>query len=330
MSDGWIKLHRKLLESPVFRDSKLLHTWIMCLLEAAHAEHVTLLGRREVSLQPGEFVTGRQRAGQTTGLTEQEVRSALKTLESMRMIERRSTNKGSVVMVKNWGKYQTSDSETSKQPAENSANQGVMKNDRMIATSKQPAANQQVTTTEEYKETTEREITAREYFQDGSIRGDLSESDCLSVPNTLGDKQNAPAGQEGGKNEELEATPIPSDVSASAGIVLGLTSEPILLDWHRRGWAWDWISEALAITAGKEITGARGKRYAEVILQDWTAKGGPQRERNGSGGSGDRQSRTGSTPSRRAQGAQSGFGRGGSSADRGELLQRGRALLPDD
>lgn len=48
---GWIKLHRKLLDSPIFQNEKLFKVFAYCLMKASHKEHTQLVGRRVVHLQ---------------------------------------------------------------------------------------------------------------------------------------------------------------------------------------------------------------------------------------------------------------------------------------
>src|SRR5690606_38164552 len=56
---GWVSVHRKIMNNPVWQDPHLLKLWMLCLLEASHKEHDQLVGKQIVKLKPGEFVTGR-------------------------------------------------------------------------------------------------------------------------------------------------------------------------------------------------------------------------------------------------------------------------------
>ncbi|MDI5790859.1 hypothetical protein PO124_27985 [Bacillus licheniformis] len=56
---GWIKLHRKIKENPIFANSDMFKLWALCLIKATHKEHDQLVGNQMVKLLPGEFVTGR-------------------------------------------------------------------------------------------------------------------------------------------------------------------------------------------------------------------------------------------------------------------------------
>lgn len=48
--DGWIKLHRKIRENPVFNDMNLFRLWMICLTEATHKERDQMIGKQIVKL----------------------------------------------------------------------------------------------------------------------------------------------------------------------------------------------------------------------------------------------------------------------------------------
>jgi len=122
---GWVSLHRKLLENPIFKNHKLLQTFLYCLLKATHEDYKALIGDQLVDLKPGQLATGRKAISQATNLTEQNVRTALSKLEKLGILTITPTTKYSIITVVSWDLYQQS-------------NQQV--------TNSQPTSNQQVTT----------------------------------------------------------------------------------------------------------------------------------------------------------------------------------------
>lgn len=120
---GWIKLHRKLLDSPIFQNEKLFKVFAYCLMKASHKEHTQLVGRRVVHLQKGQFVFGRKRASEELRLKESTVRDYVKLLEKLGNIDIKSDNKFSVITVVNWAIYQNdeeiSDSKNDKKSTTN-------------------------------------------------------------------------------------------------------------------------------------------------------------------------------------------------------------------
>jgi hypothetical protein len=67
MAGDWIKLHRKMLDSPIFRHDGLFRLWAYCLLAANWRPRKWLVPGtlREVAVGRGQFVTGRLSLHQT-------------------------------------------------------------------------------------------------------------------------------------------------------------------------------------------------------------------------------------------------------------------------
>ena len=126
---GWIKLHRKLLDSPIFQNEKLFKVFAYCLMKASHKEHTQLVGRRVVHLQKGQFVFGRKRASEELRLKESTVRDYVKLLEKLGTIDIKSDNKFSVITVVNWAVYQNDEEiSDSKNDKKSTTNQQQMDN----------------------------------------------------------------------------------------------------------------------------------------------------------------------------------------------------------
>ncbi|MCC8191097.1 MAG: hypothetical protein LIP77_10770 [Planctomycetes bacterium] len=149
MAEGWVKVHRRLLDAAIMKRPKVNHFWIWCLLKASHSSVKTFVGHVEVGLSPGQFVFGRVKAAAETGLTEQEVRTCVKTLEAMGTIRvapllfqkgtssgpRKTTSLGSMLTIVKWQRYQGR-SEGENQPT-NQENTRVPPGSNQPPTSKQ-------------------------------------------------------------------------------------------------------------------------------------------------------------------------------------------------
>lgn len=103
--EGYVKLHRRLLEWEWFGDSSTMHV-LLCLLLNANWKEGRWLGH---VIPPGSVVTSREKIAAQTGLTEKQVRRALDNLEQGRVIERDRAGKGQLVTLVNWAKYQVAD-----------------------------------------------------------------------------------------------------------------------------------------------------------------------------------------------------------------------------
>lgn len=103
---SYIKLFRKLLNSPIFENEKALKIWIWCLLKATHIEREQLVGQQIVKLKKGEFVFGRNKASEELKMTESTIYKYVKLLEKLQMISIKSNNKFSIISIEKWEEYQ--------------------------------------------------------------------------------------------------------------------------------------------------------------------------------------------------------------------------------
>ena len=108
MPEGWIKLHRSLLNHMIFDNPKLLKVWNWCLLKARHEQGEIYFVRQKVFLQPGQFVFGRKKAAQELGMPPTTVWDYMKILEADRSIDISSTARYSIISITNWAHYQSS------------------------------------------------------------------------------------------------------------------------------------------------------------------------------------------------------------------------------
>ncbi len=141
---GWISLHRKLMDNPIYSNANMLKLWIHCLMKATHIEREQLVGNQMVHLDAGEFVTGRNALFDefNKGAKKDDYISArtlwrwLKNFEEWGMLSIKSGTKFSVVTVVNWSDHQSGDQQMSnKRPS-----------DDQQMTSNRPTDDQQVST----------------------------------------------------------------------------------------------------------------------------------------------------------------------------------------
>jgi hypothetical protein len=125
---GWIKIHRIpdghwLLDDPAGR-----FLWLELLTMATYKETKIKSGTGFKTIEVGSVVTSREELALKTGLGEQIIRSRLESFSKDQMITQQITNRGRVITICNWRKYQE---------RENQENQPI--------TDEQPAENQQIT-----------------------------------------------------------------------------------------------------------------------------------------------------------------------------------------
>lgn len=111
---GWISLHRKLMENAVWGDPNYLKLWIYCLFKASHQDHEQLIGNQMIQLKVGQFVTGRIALSDDLNrgvkpklrLDELTWWRHLKNLEKWGMLNIKTTNKYSVITIDKYEVYQ--------------------------------------------------------------------------------------------------------------------------------------------------------------------------------------------------------------------------------
>lgn len=157
---GWIKLHRKLLDSPIFQNEKLFKVFAYCLMKASHKDHTQLVGRRVVELEKGQFVFGRKRASEELRLKESTVRDYIKLLENLGTIVVKSDNKFSVITVVNWAIYQSMEENSDSKNDNKSTTNG-----QQINTNKNVKNGDNVKNGENEK----KKATAFDFFQDNGF-----------------------------------------------------------------------------------------------------------------------------------------------------------------
>ena len=117
--NGWVKLHRKMLDNPIImKDAEYLAVWMYLLLNATHAEYPALFKGEKIILQPGQLITGRKSIASILSVNESKVRRILDAFENDQQIDRQSSNQNTLISLKNWDKYQIFDQQ-SDQPSTN-------------------------------------------------------------------------------------------------------------------------------------------------------------------------------------------------------------------
>lgn len=115
-NNGWIKLHRKLLDNPIImKDADHLAVWMYLLLNATHAEYPALFKGQKIMLQPGQLITGRKSIADKLAVNESKVRRILDSFENDQQIDRQRSNQNTLISLKNWDRYQFFDQQIDQQ-----------------------------------------------------------------------------------------------------------------------------------------------------------------------------------------------------------------------
>ena len=128
---GYIKTFRKMLDWEWYKDIPVRILFEHCLLKANFKPKKW----QGIIIEVGSFVTSFDNLAFETGLTVQQVRTALNKLKSTGEVTSKSTSRYSIITIKNWNDYQESNTQDNKQ-----------------ITNNQQTNNKQITTTKESKE----------------------------------------------------------------------------------------------------------------------------------------------------------------------------------
>lgn len=165
--DGWIKLHRELLDHWIYKDSEYLKVWIEMLIRARYWDEPSkeLIGDQLVKVERGEFIFGRPKWSSRLGISEQRLKTLITKMIKEDMIEPiQKFPRFTLYRIKNYEKFNQQDNQQSNQHNNQqeshiqqgfdlSGNQHINQQDNQQSnqrsTSSQPAPNQQPTNNKE-------------------------------------------------------------------------------------------------------------------------------------------------------------------------------------
>ena len=131
---GYRKTYRKMLDWEWYTDVPVRVLFEHCLLKANYKEKKW----HGITIKCGSFITSYENLAFETGLTVQQVRTAINKLKSTGELTYQSTSRYSIITVNNWIEYQEDNTQINKQ-----------------ITNNQQTNNKQITTTKERKESKE-------------------------------------------------------------------------------------------------------------------------------------------------------------------------------
>lgn len=107
--EGWIKLHRLILDSQIFASEKGLKIWIWILLKANHKQRFVPItigkGETTILVERGQFVFGRFSAEEDLNIDGSTIYKWIKKMENMEMITINSNSHYSIVTVNKYNDY---------------------------------------------------------------------------------------------------------------------------------------------------------------------------------------------------------------------------------
>lgn len=116
MSEGWIKLHRKLFDHWLWdnKPKSKFEAWLWIIQKSNHSDNKFMLGNQLIDVKRGQIITSEKKMMALFKWSKSKLRNFLKTLQNESMIEIFSDPKKTTLTVCNYGVYQ--ELETSKRP----------------------------------------------------------------------------------------------------------------------------------------------------------------------------------------------------------------------
>ena len=105
--EGYIKLHRKLLQWEWYTDTNVRVLFFHLLLIANYKDKTW----HGITIHAGSLVTSYEKLAQQTGLTVRQVRTALNKLKTTGELTHKTTSQYSIISIKNWKRWQANDTQ---------------------------------------------------------------------------------------------------------------------------------------------------------------------------------------------------------------------------
>ena len=104
--EGWIKLHRSILNKGWIKKSEYVQLWVVLLLMASHDDREYFWNGKTVTLKSGQLITGRKALSEKTGISQTTIERILLTFENEHQIGQQKTSTSRLISILNWGKHQ--------------------------------------------------------------------------------------------------------------------------------------------------------------------------------------------------------------------------------
>lgn len=120
MLNGFVKIHRKLIQWGWYQDNVVKGVFLHLLLTASFRES-EWMGR---TIKKGQVVTSNARLAKDLGFSIKQVRTALNKLKSTGEVAIEGTNRYTLVTIVNWEEYQVLEDGRASEKASDAANKG--------------------------------------------------------------------------------------------------------------------------------------------------------------------------------------------------------------
>lgn len=175
--EGWIKIHRKMVDWEWYNDNNVKIIFLHLLLTANHKEKKW----QGITIKRGQKLTSIQHLAEENNLTIQQTRTALNKLKTTNEITIKATNKYTLITIEKYSDYQDNDEDNNKQNNKQITNE-QQTNNKQITTNKNDKNNKNEKNEKKIKEknikkekSTEIDLLILQNFSDEKIKDTLYE-----------------------------------------------------------------------------------------------------------------------------------------------------------
>ena len=124
---GWVKLHRKIMDSDMYKQANSFQKSLIVqfLLLAAHVPHTIYINGQTVELMPGQFFMSLNELKNICGrdATPRKLRTGIDYLTKWSFSTSETTNRGHIITILNWDTYQNEKNKNDKRIDKSATNQ---------------------------------------------------------------------------------------------------------------------------------------------------------------------------------------------------------------
>ena len=109
MTDGWILIHRKLQENPIWASNQpfdMRSAWVDLLMLANHADVETVFDYKPFVIHRGQYLTSVRKLSVRWSWSKDRTLKFLRLLESLKMVQKNSNNQRTLLTIVNYDIYQ--------------------------------------------------------------------------------------------------------------------------------------------------------------------------------------------------------------------------------
>lgn len=113
MSEGWVRIHRKILDKEMSPEFGWL--WVTMILLANHSQKEVFISGKFIPVDRGQFICSRKSLSKMTKIQESKIERYISVLKTEQQIEQQSFSKYRLITLLNYNEYQISEQQFEQQ-----------------------------------------------------------------------------------------------------------------------------------------------------------------------------------------------------------------------